>query len=159
SPWFIIHGILKPWVVPPVNWLTRISSNQRLHRRSNTLSNNPLRTTPKRAEELRRHANSMIGPCNLIQVLQPVLIQQCPTTSLLRIRVKHHQIIVITLIRYHIHKTRLMSYMCSGDGECSESTRNESPSAQRRLRKVPPPRAEGTVVFSTGDNHNPSDSF
>src|SRR5699024_11599413 len=52
-----------------------------------------------------------------------------------------------------------MSYMCSGDGECSESTRNESPSAQRRLRKVPPPRAEGTVVFSTGDNHNPSDSF
>src|SRR5690625_2102117 len=52
-----------------------------------------------------------------------------------------------------------MSYMYSGDGECSESTRNESPSAQRRLRNDAPPRAEGTVVFSTGDNHNPSDSF
>src|SRR5699024_5398722 len=52
-----------------------------------------------------------------------------------------------------------MSYMCSGDGECSESTRNESPSAQRRLRKVPPPRDDAVTVFSTGDNHRPSDSF
>src|SRR5699024_8622143 len=49
-------------------------------------------------------ANSMIGPCNLIQVLQPVLIQKRTTTSLLRIRVKHHQIKVITLTRHHRHQ-------------------------------------------------------
>src|SRR5699024_12816796 len=51
------------------------------------------------------------------------------------------------------------SYVCSGDGECSEITKNESPSAHRRLRKVPPPRDDAVTVFSIGDNHRPSDSF
>src|SRR5699024_4548150 len=106
QPRRISSSVTEIRVRPPINRLPRISSNQRLHRRSNTLRHHTLRTPPKRAEELRRHANSMIGPCNLIQVLQPVLIQQCPTPSLLRIRVKNHQIKEITLIRYHIHKTR-----------------------------------------------------
>src|SRR5699024_12170721 len=101
----------------------------------------------------------MIRPCNLIQVLQPVLIQQCPTPSLLRIRVKNHQIKEITLIRYTSTRRAIMSYMCSGFGECNDNTRNELPSDHRRLRKVPPPRDDAVTVFSTGDNHRPSDSF
>src|SRR5699024_4446391 len=88
----------KPWVVPPVNWLTRISSNQRLHRRRNTLSNNPLRTTPPRAKKLRCNTNNMLRWRNLIHRLQTAIINNSATTCLLRIRVKKHHIKVAAVI-------------------------------------------------------------
>src|SRR5699024_9845222 len=69
QPRSIRPTILKPRIRPPINRLPRISSNQRLHRRSNTLSNNPLRTTPPRAKKLRRNTNPVIRASNLIQVL------------------------------------------------------------------------------------------
>src|SRR5699024_8891701 len=90
--------------LPPVNWLPRISRNKRLHRRRNTLRNNPLRTTPKRRQKLRRNTNNMLRWRNLIHRLQTAIINNSATTCLLRIRVKKHHIKIVALISDYLNK-------------------------------------------------------
>src|SRR5699024_2456682 len=60
QPRRISSSVTEIRVRPPVYRPTRVSSNQRLNRRRNTLRNNPLRTTPKRGKKLRRNTNPVI---------------------------------------------------------------------------------------------------
>ena len=104
KPRLIRSRITKPRVIPPIHRRTRISSNQRLHRRRDPLRHHTLRTTPKRRQKPRGHTNPMIRPSHLTQILQPRLIQKRTTPSLLRIRIKNHQIKIITLISEHLNQ-------------------------------------------------------
>src|SRR5699024_7372752 len=97
----------KLWVVPPVHRDPRISSNQRLHRRRNTLHHHTLRTTPKRRQKRASDPHNVFEVRDLlIHRLQPRIIKHSATTSLLRIRVKKHHIKKPALPRHRIHKPR-----------------------------------------------------
>src|SRR5699024_11094840 len=99
--------IRKVRIRPPVYRLPRVSSNQRLHRRSNTLNHHTLRTTPKRGKERASNPHNMLKVRDLlIHRLQTTVIQHSATTSLLRIRVKKHHIKKPALPRNRIHKPR-----------------------------------------------------
>src|SRR5699024_1744746 len=99
--------IRKVRVRPPVYRLPRISSNQRLHRRRNTLHHHTLRTTPKRGKERTSNPHNMLEVRDhLIHRLQPTVIQHSATTSLLRIRVKKHHIKKPVLPSHRVHKPR-----------------------------------------------------
>src|SRR5699024_714665 len=98
QPRRISSSVTEIRVRPPINRHPRISSNQRLHRRGNTLNHHTLRTTPKRVQNSARDPHNMLEVWDhLIHRLQTRIVEHSTAAGFLRIRVKIDHIKIATL--------------------------------------------------------------